>query len=29
VFTDLRVCAKDVKLVVKKLSEKVFPDGRA
>jgi len=29
VFTDLRVNAKDVKRVVKKLSEKVFPDGRA
>lgn len=29
VFTDLRVSAKDVKLVVKKLSEKVFPDGTA
>lgn len=29
VFTDLRVSANDVKCVVKKFSEKVFPDGRA
>ncbi len=29
VFTDLRVSAKHVRVVVKKLSEKVFPDGRA
>jgi len=29
VFTDLRVKAKDVKLVVNKMSEKVFPDGKA
>lgn len=28
VFTDLRVKSKDVKLVVAKMSEKVFPDGR-
>jgi hypothetical protein len=27
VFTDLRVKSKDVKLVVKRLSEKVFPEG--
>lgn len=29
VFTDLRVAAKDVKLVAAKMSEKVFPDGKA
>jgi|GEM_PF-1763218 len=28
VFTDLRVSAKDVKFVVEKLSDKVFPNGR-
>lgn len=28
VFTDLRVDAKDVKFVVAKMSEKVFPDGK-
>jgi hypothetical protein len=28
VFTDLRVAAKDVKFVVAKMSEKVFPDGK-
>ena len=27
VYTDLRVAAKDVKLVVAKMSEKVFPEG--
>jgi len=28
VFTDLRVAAKDVRLVIAKMSEKVFPGGR-